>query len=199
MKGILFFILLAITLNFSVFAQDSITVNITGTCTTLTGTYQFTGLVNSKNNYSAEFDIEGNLAQLQIGFDGTKWVFYTDNDITDFGFFNTNVPNDVLPPNTGWQVERCEDGTLIINGGVASVTDFSLSNNFNIYQISNEFLEIKFESFINNQNLYLFNIFGKEVFTQRINYNKQKININRLSKGIYFVKVNNFVKKIIIH
>lgn len=200
MKTILYYITFIVLISTSAFAQDPITVTITGDCTTLTGTYDFTGLINGKNNYYAEFIIDGEDVVLQIGFDGTKWVFYTDNDLEDFGFFNVNVPNGLLPPNTGWQVEYCINGTLIIEGGVAATTNLEINNNFYIYQISTDYLKIKFDTIINSPflKIEIYDIFGKSILRTKINNNVNQINISHLTKGIYFAKINDIVKKILI-
>lgn len=198
MKKLFFYIVFTIITIISIFAQEPIMVNVTGDCSSLTGEYEFTGLINGKNNYSAEFIMDGETVQLQIGFDGTKWVFYIDNDIDDFGFFNVNDPNDELPPYTDWQVESCYNGTLVI-GNTASTADLTLKNDFIIYQ-TDTFLNIKIINSSNQENfkLDLYDILGRQILSKKFNNTIYQINISSVPTGIYFVKINNTTKKILI-
>ena len=144
MKKKIFILLLIISFQNNLNAQNPINVIITGECSRFSGTYTYNGLVNGKNNYTQNFIIDVESVVIGVGFDNIKWVLYAAGDLTDDGFSNIAVPVGLLPPFTGWVNTQCLDGTMIIEQNL-STNDFE---NFNskilVYpNPTNNFITIK--------------------------------------------------------
>jgi Secretion system C-terminal sorting domain len=170
-------------------AQSDINVIATGECTDGSAIYTYNGLLNGKNNYINTFISGGETIVLNIGFDGTQWVWYLDGNLTDFGFFNTNVPAGLLPPFTGWQLGACTDGTMVINE-VLSNQEFENSKIALYPNPATDFVFIK----NNTQNLE-YVIFDSNGRTVKEGTTSQKIEVASLQKGLYLIKMNNFSYK----
>ncbi|WP_146126731.1 beta strand repeat-containing protein [Nonlabens agnitus] len=90
--------------------SNSINVSITGGCSVLNGIYILNGTINGKNNYEYQAD-----PFYEIGYDGSKWVLYANNDFTNNGYENTTVSAGLNPPSSGWVRTACTDGTMTID------------------------------------------------------------------------------------
>jgi hypothetical protein len=188
MKKIIYTLMLIFFYNTLAFSQEPINVTITGVCTLWSETYNFDSILNGKNNYLAEIlnPDTGEIVDFRVGFDGTQWVFYA-TDITDFGFFNPNIPTDVLPPNTGWIVEGCDIGTMIIDGGaIVAVTDLELQTKVTLFPNPvKDYLSVKLSNNEEVVTISIYNLLGKKIKTSQ----KNKINISNFQKGVYFLEV----------
>ena len=76
MKKKIFILLLIISFQNNLNAQNPINVIITGECSRFSGTYTYNGLVNGKNNYTQTFIIDVESVVIGVGFDNIKWVEY---------------------------------------------------------------------------------------------------------------------------
>lgn len=89
-------------------AIANLNVVITSNCSSLSGTYNYSGLFNGKGSFSLATN-----PIFKIAFDGTKWVFWNSNlPIANSGFQNTTVPEGLFPPVNGWVPTGCGNGTL---------------------------------------------------------------------------------------
>ncbi len=198
MKQILLIIILLF--NIILFGQSPISLTVTGDCLPLTETYAFDSVINGKNNYIATIMSDGETVDVEVGFDGTKWVVYQENDMTDIGFQNTNVPAGLLPPNTGWtpHADGCINGTLIISGGTSlGVSIHELDTEFSVYQNSSNSILIKIDALNKTIPIAIYNILGKKLVSEEIKNSNTEIDMHTFPKGIYLVKINNTVKKMI--
>ncbi|MBS4040346.1 MAG: T9SS type A sorting domain-containing protein [Flavobacteriales bacterium] len=191
-KKIFFFISLT-----TLYSQNPLNVSITDECSDLSSIYTFNNVLNGKNQYSfSYFDTEEQQnITVYIGFDGIKWVLYAF-DILNYGFYNPQVPNSLLPPFTGWIPTQCEIGTLTISE-VLSTT----SNEFSSITISpNPTMDYIYLSFSNLElNYELFDVTGKIVAKNSIINNS--IDLSNLDNGYYFLILkhneNKVIKKIV--
>lgn len=87
---------------------NGISINIVGSCNALSGFYNFTGTVEGKNSYTSIKGIGGE--KVSISYNGTMWILHESDDITSFGFQNTTVSSELIPPLTGWVSTNCTDG-----------------------------------------------------------------------------------------
>ena len=181
-------VILLLQITFS-YAQNNINVFVTGDCSQGSAIYEYAGLLNGKYTYTQNFVVEGETIVLNIGFDGTQWVWYLDGNLADFGFFNTNVPSGLLPPFTSWQLGDCEEGTLVINE-VLSNQEFE-NNKITLYpNPATDYIFIK----NNTQNLE-YVIFDSNGRTIQEGKTSQKIEVTSLQKGLYMIKMNSFSYK----
>lgn len=190
MRKIIFIIMLIISFQNNLNAQSPINVIITGDCSDVSGSYTFNGVVNGKNNYTKTFVIDGESIVFGVGFDNTKWVLYTDGDLTDDGFSNIAVPPGLLPPFTGRVNIQCENGTMIIEQNL-STNDFE---NFNskilVYpNPTNNFITIKSKKkSAENFRYKIFDITGRNVINGNSKFNEQ-INVESLNIGNYIIQL----------
>jgi hypothetical protein len=190
MKKIIFILLLIISFQNNLNAQNPINVIITGECSYVSGTYTYNGLVNGKNNYTQTFVIDGESVVIGVGFDNVKWVLYADGDLTDDGFSNIAVPTGLLPPFTGWVNTGCLDGTMIIDQNL-STNDFeSFNGKILIYpNPTNNFITIKNEE--NSSEYFKYKIFdltGRNIISGNSKFNEQ-INVESLTIGNYLIQL----------
>ncbi len=185
------------------YSQEPITVTITEDCNPVSGTYNFESTLNGKNNYINQVtDTDtGEIINIQVGFDGVKWVLYIDDDITDIGFYNLNIPNSLLPPNTGWVVLDCDNGTMLLDGGsTTSLNANILDTTLNIYpNPSNEQFIINTNIISNDIHVDIINMLGISVKKIIINNPKTTINTIDWEKGLYYIKLtyHNSTTKIV--
>ncbi len=190
MKKIIFIILLIISFQTNLNAQNPINVIITGDCSEASGTYTYNGLVNGKNNYTQTLVIDGESIVTGVGFDNTKWVLYIDGDLTDDGFSNIAVPSGLLPPFTGWVHTQCEDGTMIIEQNL-STNDFdNFSSKILVYpNPTNNFITItNKENSSENYKYKIIDLIGRNIMSGNSKFNKQ-INVESLTIGNYIIQV----------
>ena len=84
--------------------------------------------------------------------------------------------------STGYASPSVDCSTLSIN-------DFNLNSTLKIYpNPSNDI--IKISGLTTTERYSIYNILGNQVFEGKVD-NDEKININKLSKGMYFLKINN--------
>lgn len=174
------------------FAQAPINVVITGECEDVSGTYNFTGLVNGKNNYEKTFEIEGISIVIGVGFDNTKWVIYADGDITDDGFSNIAVPAGLLPPFTGWVNTGCLDGTLTINQNLSVNEATIFEKNVVLYpNPASNYVTIEHKISTDSKLEYnIIDIAGRIVGRGTSSFN-ENISIENLKAGNYIIKIKN--------
>ncbi len=179
-------VLISILLVFSMFTnygQSPIQVTATGTCQPLTHQYNYNGIMNGKNDYI--YNYYPPQVIFHISFDGTRWICYEQSNFNEISFFNTNVTSGLLPPNDGWQPDICNDGTLIISGGVSNIESF-LVDKYKIYPnpVQN-ILKIQPDTF---ESIEIYNLQGILLIKSK---NKKQINITNLKTGIYVVSIIN--------
>lgn len=200
----LIFLIIAFTLNVLIIkAQDPIIVTITGTCNLTSGEFLYDGTLNGKNNYTREYTDGTGTFYFHVSYDTTQWVCYVDEDIHEMAFYNSNVPNEMLPPNTGWIADICSDGTMEIEGGISiGLSSFIRNKETSIYVSSDNYLNISFKSPIQTQqNLRLYNLLGQCVSAKTIEANSliYKIDLSDFKTGIYIVNVLGIIKKVFVH
>ena len=76
---------------FSLKAQNSINVQITGDCFEVSAIYDYVGILNGKNQYSKDLIIQSVPITMNIRFDGQKWTLWASSTPTESGFINTNA------------------------------------------------------------------------------------------------------------
>lgn len=191
-KNILLYTAMFFTTIFS-FSQEPLLVTITGNCSIASGIYNFTNIVNGKNNYINYVTNEGETIGVQIGFDGTMWVLYID-DMEDAGFLNTNVSTDLVPPNTDWQVYECENGTMVIEEATNSIDSFVKNGKLILYPnpaINSFTFKSKKEHILlgSSVNVKIFDVLGNKIKNINIDSFNTPVNISDLKKGVYFVNI----------
>lgn len=190
MKKIIFIILLIISFQNNINAQNPINVIITDECSIVSGTYTFNGLVNGKNNYTQTFVLDGQNTILGVGFDNIKWVLYLDGVLSDDGFSNIAVPAGLLPPLTGWVHTQCSNGTMIIEQNLASNDFENFNSKILVYpNPANTLITIKNEdSSSENFKYKIFDLTGRNISAGNSKINEQ-INIESLTYGNYIIQV----------
>ena len=89
-----------------------------------------------------------------------------------------------------------QSGNSIINVGLMELKD---NNTFTVYpNPSNGEFTINLKGKVQNTKLSIVDMLGKEAFTSVITTQNSSFNIQHLSKGVYFVKVDNTVKKLVV-
>ncbi len=209
-KKYLSFFVLYIFIKITLHAQEPIIVSITEDCNPVSGNFNFDSILNGKNNYLNQIinTSTGEITIIEIGFDGIKWVLYTENDLTDIGFYNLNIPNNLLPPNTGWQVFDCDNGTMsIIGGATISILENQIENSLKIYpNPTNGNSTIRILSDFDIQSVAILNTLGvniQQIITRSIT-NNIIIQLLERKKGLFYLRIkyingNIKITKIIIN
>ncbi len=185
-------IIFLVVFQLQVNAQSAIDVVITGDCSPFSGTYQFNGLVNGKNNYVQTFMVDSEPQIVAVGFDNSQWVLYGNGDLTDYGFSNIAVPEGNLPPYVGWVNTQCQSGTMTINLNLAVVDQ----NNFekNVMLVPNPAQQYLTIAQSNNDGTALqyeiVDIMGRIVSKGASQFGNH-ISIEKLPNGLYTVKIKN--------
>lgn len=182
-------------------AQNPIDVLITGSCNVASGNYVYNGLINSKNSYFKSFnDGNGGTINVYVKFDGIKWILNSGENITnEIIFINTNATAPLLPPNFGWTLANCPDGTM-------TISDVLSSKQFENYKIevfpnpTYDYIEIKNNEISNNLKGYkIIDLTGRTVKNGQIN--DAKIDLRLLTSGNYILELSenqNFFRAKII-
>ena len=194
MNKTIIIILLALLFQFNLYAQEPITVTITGDCSVVNGIYTFNGIVNGKNNYTNTVIIEGETFIAGVGFDNTKWVLYADGDLTDDGFSNIAVPVGSLPPFTGWVNTQCEEGTMVIQQTLSTnnINNFDKSTIIYPNPTSNYLTITNNDASQTSVKYAIVDLTGRIVISGTTAFN-EKINIQNLSNGNYIIQLNTEV------
>jgi len=183
-------IIIILLSSFLLHAQSPITVTITG-CGGMSHTYEFNGVVNTKNSYIYIVDPTGVNIPLSIYFNSTEWVMTADLQLL---FFNENIPEGVLPPNTGWVSEGCGvDGTLIIEGGVNLSNEYFETDEFLIFP--NPVIEELNINAFNTEKTY--NIFDMQGRILKNGKAFSKIDVSNLKEGVYLLVIDSHVHKFV--
>ncbi len=113
--------------------------------------------------------------------------------MTDFGFYNNNIPDSMLPPNTGWIVEDCDFGTMIISGGYSlNITNNEIDNNITIYP--NPIKDIlHINSTTNIKDATIYNLLGKKILSSNI----KEIYLSNIESGMYIITVTTMDNKVV--
>ncbi len=84
-----------------------------------------------------------------------------------------------------------EDYTIQINSGLLAINDYNLNDIATVYPNPvTQYLHIEFNELTDGESVYeIYTIEGKKVLKNKINNNK-RINLSRLSSGIYLLKIN---------
>lgn len=184
-------------------AQDSITVTITGTCHLTSGEFLYDGTLNGKNHYTREYTDGTGTFYFHVSYDATQWVLYVDDAISERAFYNSNIPNEMLPPNTGWIADVCSDGTMEIEGGISiGLSKFIHNAKTSIKISSDNYLNIEFKTPIQTQqNLRVYNLLNQCVISKPIEANSliYRITLNNLKTGVYIVNVLGVRKKVFVY
>ncbi|AUP78691.1 T9SS type A sorting domain-containing protein [Flavivirga eckloniae] len=179
-------LLLALLLSLSLFSQENLTAIITGDCSNRSGTYQFNGIVNGKNHYQ-----HSERASTSLGYNGSQWMLYQTGQMNGARAFNNlNTSSDLTPPKTGWTGASC-NGTFILEYSSTLKTNNLTHDDKQIIispNPSSENIEIKGLK-KQHQRGVINNINGKKI--KEIKNIYDKINISSLSKGIYFIIIDN--------
>ena len=190
MKKIIFIVLLIISFQNNLNAQNPITVIITGECSNASGTYTYNGLVNGKNNYTQTFVIDGEIIVIGVGFDNIKWVIYTGGNLTDAGFSNIAVPAGLLPPFTGWVKTQCMGGTMIIEQNLSTNEFENFSDKILVFpNPTNNFITIENEENSSEYFKYkIFDLMGRPIIGGNSKFNEE-INVESLTIGNYIIQL----------
>ncbi len=183
------FLLFSFFLSNFIWAQDPIQVIVTGECEIGTGQYTFSQVLNNKNSYCRTIEVEGETIQTCFSYNGNFWVWHVYDDITDDGFYNLNVPDGILPPNTGWipQTEYgCNNGTLTIIGGANLSIDFFKTHKILIYP--NPVTDFLYIDGVINEYFELIDSSGRILYQDNI---KESIDVSMLENGVYYFKINS--------
>ena len=180
----------------SVFAQNPLSVLVTGTCSAVSGTYNFNGIVNGKNQYKCTFNNSGIFTNVYVQFDGTFWILNSGEVINDNVLFaNTNVPTNAIPPFTSWILASCPDGTITVSQ-ILSNNIFDNSGKLNFQNPIEDYFSLQNKNESNeNYKLEIYDLLGAIVKAGSFKYN-ENINVTELQSGIYIVKVTNEENKI---
>jgi len=192
----IFLTVIIIFITLKINSQSPIEVVITGDCNPTSGTFNYSNTLNGKYNYLRQvLDIQTNeLIDFQIGFNGSLWIFYVDNDLTNVGFYNSNIPNGMLPPNTGWEVLDCDNGELNISGGSTSaINGFNYLNDITVFPNPvKSVLTIKINNpILKDIKITIYDTLGGKIFSSNYISNNNKIDTINWSKGIYILKILN--------
>jgi len=150
------------------------------------------------------------LANYAAGFRVMDISDIENGNMTEIGFFDTYTPNDDASYEGVWNVyPYFPSGNIMINdrsGGfflvrpvLLNTNDFSQGNTFAVYPnpASNE-LTIKSNGDVISS-ISIVDMLGKTLFAEaNLNSENKSIDISTLSKGIYFVNINNTSTKRII-
>jgi Secretion system C-terminal sorting domain len=172
------------------FAQNPLNVLITGDCAPISSVYNYNGLVNGKNNYTANLTVSGgNPVEISIAYDGVKWVLH-NGDITDAGFLNTTVPSGIIPPFIGWQPAGCVNGTLVISEVLSNLQfakkQFTITPN-----PASEYLKLDFKNDKNQVfEFEIFDLLGRAIIFGNSNSN-EKLSIENLITGTYIIQIKD--------
>ncbi len=184
----------SLSIRYEPIEEDAIVVLITENCAIISGVYSLSGMLNGKNNYYYRTTTEEEETNFKIGFDGTKWILYMEEDITDPGFINNNTVAGVLLPNTGWEVVEngCESGTLIIEGGYNLDTPLYSIKQFDVFP--NPATNILYCNTDKNIEYQIIDIQGRVILK---GFTQGSIEIDTLQNGIYLLKLDNYSMKFI--
>jgi hypothetical protein len=191
---IIFFLLIFNT--FSLKAQNSLNVQITGDCFEVSAVYDYIGILNGKNQYSKDLIIQSFPVTMNIRFDGIKWILWANSSPTESGFINTNVTSSLIAPLIGWQNNTCTNGTLTISEILA--TNQFENNKIAIYpNPTSDYITIQnTENQTESLNFKIIDLTGRVLKSDSIN-NNEKINVEELISGNYIVQIQNESNKII--
>ena len=83
-------------------------------------------------------------------------------------------------------------GTITVQNNL-SVNDFKIGSNFNLYpNPANNILNVAFKNEIPNGTFEVYDMLGKQLLSQKLNYNKlASIDISNFNSGLYFIKVSH--------
>ncbi|MEO8515804.1 MAG: LamG-like jellyroll fold domain-containing protein [Flavobacterium sp.] len=129
--------------------------------------------------------------QFNQGVDGTNNTAVTSlTDSSVMGNNGTLINFSLTSTTSNWL-----SGSIITTGNTCtpflSTVGFDNNSNFKIYpNPATNTINIDLLS-IDNSNIEVYDMNGKKIFTQELNYNSNKINIDKLSSGIYLFKVNS--------
>jgi choice-of-anchor B domain-containing protein len=140
-------------------------------------------------------------------------IEFTINPMTEVGFFDTFPSNNATGFNGAWSVyPYFESQNIIINdierglfivrksGLPLSVSSETFQDSFSIFPNptdTNPVIEARENELI--QSVQLFNILGREIFSQQnINQSQFVLPVENQSKGIYLVKINQSISKKLI-
>ena len=201
----IFYVIFLNLLGAIAYAQNPLNVVITQECNYVGGTFNFGGLLNGKNNYERFFQLNGTTELASIGFNGSKWILYANNDLTDIGFENTTVQSGALPPATGWIPVECFPGNTMTITQALSVLSISVAEkNISIYPnpATNYFVVKNRSSKSEIYEYKIIDISGRIVNSAETNFD-EKIELNGLAAGNYIVEIKTthdfiFRKKLII-
>ena len=176
-------------------SQNNIEVSITEDCNPISGVFNYENTLNGKYNYLRTIvnSDTGETVEIRVGFNGSQWLLYVDNDMTDFGFYNNNIPDSMLPPNTGWIVENCDFGTMIISGGYSlNIANNEIDNNITIYP--NPIKDIlHINSTTNIKGATIYNLLGKKILSSNI----KEIDLSNIESGMYIITVTTIDNKVV--
>jgi len=169
-----------------------------------TNEYQYVDLVNGKNHYQRltvgnitslgmSYGAVGGSNSVHIAFDGTQWVVYRNNNITDIVYYQNIHTAGVLPPDSGWVGDgspcpTTETLTIPAGGTLGVGRDLLESNSISVYpNPSSDF--IKISNLQETSNLRITNITGQTVLNTTVSIDNNQIDIKNLSRGFYFVEI----------
>lgn len=170
-------------LNFIVFSQNSINVNITQDCSAISSQYNFVGMFNGKEKFSKTFTNGTQSETFSVLYSNTNiWIIQNESN-QEIGFYNNNL-NGNLPPSNNWINSECDNGNMSItfNLGIKNINLFKSNYDYN----SQNIVVVKED---NLQEIKIINSIGLKI--KEYNNIKNNIDLRDLNVGIYFVILKN--------
>lgn len=92
-----------------------------------------------------------------------------------------------------------EDYAIAIAGVTTHIQEFSIKSEINVFpNPSSGAFTVNVQNSVEHRELVIIDCLGREVFRKDISEGKNLVEINQLSKGIYFLKINGCKEKIIV-
>ncbi len=166
--------------------------------TTQTCLFQYNGILSDVNTFNTQHqDIQNNIGGNPMFVDAENGDFHL-------------LPNSpAIDAGTTPLSTHDYDGNIIPNGNAPDIGVYEYqnpnniikqaTNNVNIYpNPAKNILQLELNNEHINKNIIIYNVFGLVVKQLKANNKQTIINISDLQSGIYFLKVDKVIKKIII-
>jgi hypothetical protein len=142
----------------------------------------------------ADYNQDGGITS----FNGTSWKSYTVSD----GLVNAQVIR--------MAIDKQNNLWIATGGGVSKLTiyqginDYYAENSFEVYpNPAKDHINIIYSETVDRdeQFLEIFNSLGQKIYVQSIVSEQGSISVplNNLENGVYFVKINNYTRKILVN
>ncbi len=120
----------------------------------------------------------------------------TEGEINNADNFGSETSNTKIATDKGWKVTLVGDGT-----GCASSVSEEEEIRFAMVLYPNpakDILNIKLSNYYKSEKLIITDLLGKIIYSQPITTDEITIDVSKLIRGIYLIKIDNKVKKLIL-